>query len=128
MMVSSSPDLYLCERASLVDNEVGRTREHDGYLGMRVVGYNIVLTGWLVVDGAGGVCECKTQKERRYDFSLDPDPYGSTAKFQDIHTPMRSLGPRRGIPPAGVGARPRLSRRVFAGYKGAWRGLAWISL
>jgi len=39
MMLSSSADLYLYERASLVvDDEVGRTREHDEYFGRRVVG------------------------------------------------------------------------------------------
>jgi hypothetical protein len=45
MMLSSSANIYLYERASWVDDEVGRTREHDEYFGRRVVGiYHCI--GW----------------------------------------------------------------------------------
>jgi hypothetical protein len=63
MMLSSSADLYLYERASLVvDDEVGRTREHDGHFG-RIVGYNIVLAGGLTAEGCGREV---SSPERRY--------------------------------------------------------------
>jgi hypothetical protein len=81
MMISSSADLYLYERMSLVDDVVGRTREHDEHFGRRVLG--IILLHWLVVDG-GGVCGRELSRAR------DLDPYNCAVHFHS-RTPRPHL-------------------------------------